>query len=49
MKTNEELDDILEVLIELSSQHKTELFSTTVTMDGERCSFEKILNLYRPG
>ena len=49
MKTNKELDDILEVLIELSSQHGTELANTTVTMDGERYSLEKILNLYRPG
>ena len=49
MKTNEELDDILEVLIELSSQHGTELVDTTVTLGGERFSLEKIFNLYRPG
>ena len=49
MKTNKELDDILEVLIELSSQHGTELVDTTVTLSGERYSLEKIFNLYRPG
>tara|TARA_R110000824_G_scaffold361702_1_gene549610 strand:+ start:218 stop:367 length:150 start_codon:yes stop_codon:yes gene_type:complete len=49
MKTNQELDDILEVLIELSSQHGTELINTTVTLGEERYSLEKIFNLYRPG
>ena len=48
MKTNEELDDILEMLFELASQHETELFETTVTLEDERYSLEGILNLYQP-